>query len=1271
MDPFTVALIVAPILFVSLIIVLTSFGLIIIFNLNSLKTFVTKTLRVGLISFISAAVDTIVFFFNIITFNNVTFIIFVVLFVVGITAFSFISIIALVFNNVIQLSILGINIGVDFRVNMKDPVIRPLPDVHNTIVGISTQAIDNIYDGFCEEGIANACGLGEYIRDFFNYLSITMTEMFNYVNTYIQATGLGIQEILCTYMILGEGLEQYGCLQDNEQIDRRRMIPQMFESYIMNNDPRRHDNSKVILKEILINTPRMGYYKIPVYFGMPIIDKALPVDVKLIIENTLERRSVFVNITEYNAEPQVYFSFKLLDSKGVYETLQIIEVFIVDAMDFIINLVFQIITFIINIIVTLGFMLAKYLLTVADVIGKAIFHLLTYMLFPLRSLLNPGLMLSNFNKTLTTRMVAYSDTAYSKAIDLFMDLDPIETFWYPRNGTLGAWSPPGSVETREVVVDILRWVDDLAKLAFDFIPIITTVIDFWSCSVLNIQYCAADLYICELAFNPGYDNPGLFNILFGYMGVLFEGIDYAVYQLCKDAFYNDARYCVCKACQVDFGLNISGFEWLQGAINWLINIGILGVPCDVISGTGCCLISDPNYRSYNHYCQLLQQSDYTSLFYMLGSVFFEGLTSSISLPSRCTVWGTFDEIYEKIKDFGFTNLLLSNNPSNDVRDTYPLEWFHITPKNTSMGRFPFTYLDRGRRDLDYYLYDEQTSLTDQEIHGVEYHNVFNYFTQPEFCGIDSIGYNGPWLGVNNPTPNQVFPPEACSFFAYSLSICYGRYRDDYNTKNYEDDMFGPFILQNVECPDGYKMVKYIEDKVSSDVFRRNFMCTIYESWIGEERRYWFMFNLYIERIFNVWVDWYEDDNGVFLGSPVLNWFPYEQILDILGNSTRVSEFCDMWNMNGCESIFGGAQQLQLNYDLFAVLDACDFKNRWRTHIFDSGTEYFNMYDFNHMSFRTGMLHGNSNKHFYKDFCDSFRNESKILDMFGNDGDATSGYLNKLRNETASLDSIVYEYISHISDEYYPFYDKESFPCKPTNNGENSDFYNYEHTMAQQFMVMDEIMFSRYMVGGILRGWWIADLVIYENLCSYITQLEINWDCDHTDFYDTESHDLFNWDKEPGNFFNGKSYSFLKLFFRDLKNNYALIGQPGEFLDLAKTIAAGTPTSDTLEEQAIASILRSIKAKINQVGFGSIVEIYTNNADKFSTLAECIGRGHNERICTFFINSIFSNTWLKKCVLNPYDNTVADCVYIWYEEFYNYGEGLKIKKRVHKYKYSRI
>jgi hypothetical protein len=346
----------------------------------------------------------------------------------------------------------------------------------------------------------------------------------------------------------------------------------------------------------------------------------------------------------------------------------------------------------------------------------------------------------------------------------------------------------------------------------------------------------------------------------------------------------------------------------------------------------------------------------------------------------------------------------------------------------------------------------------------------------------------------------------------------------------------------------------------------------------------------------------------------------------------------------------------------------------------------------------------------------------IPEEFGGDTDAAREYVQLVIGdpEDRPIDAAVVKYLQNIDVDLYAWQPESSWGCEPLSATENSAMFNYDHLLTRHYMVVEYFMYDFELTGNMLillfadmfldrafyGGTWFSernqghigpDYIHYQFApvddvlevvppwgpnCSYVGEVgfEFIWDCNQTNFYlpyvfHHISHDYMA---------KMKSF-FLKIFWNELKNEHTGTGfTPGEFTFLSNRIDQlghafpfgpfytnyyiGSETSIFDYLLATSNILQTLYTYFSTPGqwdndlsaYWSSIQnpTVTNNIATW-----CTTYSLPVNLCNAYHEALTTSTTMRKCLLNPFDNGPKDCIKLFFQENYNFREGLKIIDRI--------
>ena len=898
------------------------------------------------------------------------------------------------------------------------------------------------------------------------------------------------------------------------------------------------------------------------------------------------------------------------------------------------------------------------------------------------------------------------DLGLPRIVDRFDELDPLslllpnETIdYYPpglwtfnetQNFTRNEWIN----DWRIVLVEIAETFEDALSWLFSYLPVIVKRLDKIFCSLLNLDACLGNFYLCEFFFAPDsifavLDFLEFSNELLPFCNSIVEG-------------FAEGKRCVCNACVDDTGE---------------------GFPCNTDLEERCCVIGG-EYKSYDRWCVLDDQStSYVSLWFRIFPPFFEPLANDPPVTSVCTKWGSILEATDGVRltvgtapiEFLYNANFHSwgNNESfpfmENVMDAFfgtqtrfdgtdllalSALGYEPTPAlmDTPGGKWiedPYTY----RSFLCKKLGIITPSWYECDLDAAPYTCCL-----PSGCGLNFVGFN---------LYDDILTFDGCSAFVYLTSICYARYSFDPNyhiqyTPTFRNYRNLGLIRKNLFCPDGSRLIKNLNLPVTT--YRPYAMCILMQSWINEFRNYnvrhKIMDTMIDESVINgnnQYDTWY-NPTGTY-AEKVPEWYTADprMILDFIKEG-KVVELCEIFQLRAsgietiveCIDIWSNLSQIVFPGNLpryipsgsgytLGVSHVCldgdfgEFESNLNKFIFPGkpqfdnefeSTGHKNVYNFYREMFRRGLSFNDILS--ARQLCLSFIEPLAGIDVEFGDTKFSPGpevfqYYDMITADPDDylLDEIVIFYLNNLGDDVYPY--SRTWECEPSGS-ENSALFNYEHLLTEHYLVVNNYQFNVELVLQVL----VIDVWLSGLICDFVDEPGYThlWDCD-SDFYITFKNDLFSEHKLF-------QYNLLEFLFKELKDEY-VIDDPGDFLWAAIRLAtAANKETDDDYIQQVANMIRNTRALMsNTTYWHSIIENYWNTSlavNILNFIDDCISWNLSKELCRAYGYALEYSKDIRLCLLDPFTYDARDCIKLFYGKYYNFRNGLNIYDRIDTYEF---
>lgn len=1211
-----------------------------------------------------------------------------------------IGILSVIMNNVTQ-SIISLGNSYVLLINTtQEEILVPTAPSLNTFHIIIEEIVIGVYDWIEESGIINT------LKGWFIWNINLLLYYLDTLTVYIEVAILSITDIIDYVMYLeGRTFEYF----KKVSVSQTTIMYEYRIGGFKRRDPTNFLESGITNDWVSSKYQRRGGIKIPVsiivnnWITTKTIRIEIPSDViqdlqnRRSLKNEMDIKKELQDITwDDNTEERNVLIFEYLVQQNYWTILRIFILIIQDALDFVVGFILGNLFLLVQFIISLVALFIPYLVMALSLVSNAIIKLIVAIVFYFRGYrVGKDILHEVTNGTEPTRIQEYDNNFADRVVAIFLDkIDPIEIL-LPANETEVGYSSPGTLEFRLWLVSLLIWIREFLNEIFLNLPILRIFIDKAWCTFLFPLDCAADMEACRILFRDVI----LLEVIDVWLELIFminmEGI-------CETLLYAPNTRCICSACPT-YGIGFDSILPIK------LRYFIERVPCTAgISDSLCCVID--GYTNYDDYCHALSGTGYTSLEPLLSFVDLTKFAIDQPIPSRCTPYGSMIEVYRRLSTFGIDSILPWTSTYYLVKD------FHLNELRIARARFPITtesdylwYPDLGF-NLNPNIIPLRTNL-EGKVAGTGF---------PLLC--TNMEYDG--LLFYSDITALLSPSTGCALFVMSLlSNCYmnyrGRYPSGFKVDYLKDAQRTVFLYQNFICPNGYKVARLFEAKTPQETFRKNYMCIIGEAWINEVRNKYLQLNI-LDAISSSYPYWKSEDVSpyAYYTSPLIHLSNPEMLLDFQGqeelfcklngwyhdcvNAMKINiTYTPLGDYTMYQRLFSFSMTPEFPNEYTAPYGSNLFKNRWYKYFTHNPDILYNSYEWMKMVYSKYIYYSRSiHEQFFKNWILYLAWKSAVSTLFGGNADNVQTYYDLMSGDPRDtpIDEIVVHYLNSIDKGYYPWIseDKGNWGCEPVA-GENSPFFNYEDILTQYFMAVDSFMHNYITVGKIWENWFADVLVpfIPENTPGYFCEYYkasvggIRWDCAVTQFYGS-SYPYENWwiitDKpyiyyaKYGNLFWAYSgVNFLKLFINDLKNDYNYRGEPGELLDTAIVInnllgeEGASSYERSFRREAISNILQNLKAYIESPftnGFSAIVTSYYvySERDIQTAIDICTTSQLTENICYQIGYGMKNSTEFRECILNPYENEIEDCVELWFQIFYPFGQGGKIKSRVRSFDY---
>ena len=657
-----------------------------------------------------------------------------------------------------------------------------------------------------------------------------------------------------------------------------------------------------------------------------------------------------------------------IDQLGFTPIIKVVAGVIADIIDIFFNIVIEYLILILLFLLAISIVFIKYsLLLIAifvDMIGGTVLSIFYFI----HSAINPVGALQKINNGTRDDYTGYIETGLGATItDFVLGIDPDELFL--TNSTFGI-APPGPKSVREVLRDIVNWIDDTAAQIFLNLPFVVIFLDKLKCFIENLSDCAVDFEICHILFDDsgGFIGPllqqfsGLTNFVLGFVTFvnntlnnlenifnftqfvfhsgfnIFAGTfnfinDFAfpltlipdipttpaVFVVLNNFNELDIPPNVESACDLFFSsaagscpcsacaINATEAAAVAAFLGPFGNALLSGAPCLPQLEERCCLIASPNFIIYNQQCEALGNSVYTSIFFYFSAVDFDILLNNPFTPTRCVLFGsTFVSIGRMVENPGFLNHWDWNQVEQDVT--------HLPGNEVRDASYPYSVEAVAGTLIDPFTRTFSLGILS---------NVNVLFVPPFLCTTQGYAFSGADFVDHLVDHDLPWPIDGCVFANYLIGPCYARFKSPV-----------PFVLDsvgklmrygNLFCSSGLPTAKAIQSGDSPIVYRPTLMCRMIERWVNEHRKFylrrqirnWIINNTITNSLVidSIWTSDNEFSNVIARELPPYYYVPSPQLVIFFITSNQTDFMCDslFTKFSDCKIVFTNLKDF-VNYE---------------------------------------------------------------------------------------------------------------------------------------------------------------------------------------------------------------------------------------------------------------------------------------------------------------------------------------------------------------------
>lgn len=657
-----------------------------------------------------------------------------------------------------------------------------------------------------------------------------------------------------------------------------------------------------------------------------------------------------------------------IDQLGYTPIIKVVAGIIADIIDIFFNIVIEYVILILLFLLAVAIVFIKYsLLLIAifvDMIGGTVLSIIYFI----HSAVNPVGALQKINNGTRDDYTGYIETGLGATItDFVLGIDPDELFL--TNSTFGI-EPPGPEAVREVLRDIVNWIDDVAAQIFLNLPFIVIFLDKLKCFIENLSDCAVDFEICSILFNDtqGFIGPllqqfsGLTNFVLGFVVginnifsfvedvnnaiifVVFGAIKtfFDLFNLVNNIFpftllgpdvnfpppefffftdFNPLQPFtnVESACDLFFSgaagscvcsacpINATEAADVAAFLGPFGNALLSGAPCLPQLEERCCLIASPNFIIYNQQCEALGNSVYTSIFFFFSAVDFDTLLNNPFTPTRCVLFGSvFVSIGKMVANPNFLDHWDWNVIEEEVN--------HLPGDEVRDASYPYSV-----EQVAGTLVNPFTRIIELLLLSSTFVSGFPSF----LCTTQGYTFSNADFVDHVVDHDLPWPIDGCTFANYLVSPCYSRFKPPVP---FTLDSVGKLMRYgNLFCPSGREVAKVIQSGGNAIVYRPTLMCKIIRRWVNEHRKFylrrqirdWIINNTITNSLVidSIWTSDDEFSNVIARELPPYYFVPSPEMLIFFFNSNQTNLMCDLFfpKLSDCKIVFANIKDF-INYE---------------------------------------------------------------------------------------------------------------------------------------------------------------------------------------------------------------------------------------------------------------------------------------------------------------------------------------------------------------------